>query len=150
MDEAALRQLQDRSEITELVNRYASRIDDGDMEGLLACFTADAHAEYNGGTVTLRGHAELRHFFASAFENRVGPRQPSTHLIGGVIVEIDGDSARGDTTAVAYLTHSPGCVTVRGLRYRDSFVRDAGGWLIARREHSATWQYEAPGGPVRG
>jgi ketosteroid isomerase-like protein len=144
VEEAAPRRLDDRSLLVELQSRYARFIDDGDLEGVVGCFTEDAVADYDDGAVRLRGQDQLRRFFAAAFEDLVGPRHPCSHLVGGLTVELDGDSAGTETSAVAYLTRSPGLLLVRGLRYSDKLLRGADGWRIARRRHYALWQVEMP------
>ncbi len=132
----------DREELADLAARYARCIDAGDLEGVLSCFTEDAEAEY--GATRLHGSEDLRRFFVAAFEALVGPRHPSTHLLGGVEIELDGDTARTETTAVAFLTREPDLLLLRGLRYSDELVRREDGWRIARRRHRSLWQAELP------
>ena len=69
--------------------------------------------------------------------------EASTHLLGGVVLETAGDAVSARSTVVAYLVRG-GSVRVRGLRYQDRLVRDAGEWLIAERVHSLSWMSEVP------
>jgi ketosteroid isomerase-like protein len=133
---------EDRAAIFELESRYAQAIDDGDLDGVVACFTPEAEALYEDGqTVTMRGEAELREFFTMAFEQLVGPRHPCTHLLGGITTEAEGEGARSDATMVAHLTREPGVLIVKGLRYRDRLERSGGGWRIAHRHHTCSWEH---------
>ncbi len=94
----------------------------------------------------LDGADGLTRFFEQALGTGPdGIGGPSTHLMTNVTVDLDGDSARADTKAVAYLTNEDaGTVVVRGLRYSDECVRDESGWRLRRRLHRAEWQYQVP------
>jgi uncharacterized protein (TIGR02246 family) len=140
----------DRNQLLDLIARYAQAVDDRDVDRLVACFSPDATLEQNGGANAVQGRAAITNYFTDAFANRPAlAGGASTHLLGNVLVTIDGDAASIETQAIACLA-APGreTVTLRGLRYSDRCVRSGGAWTIQRRAHRALWQCEAPGGLV--
>jgi len=64
--------------------------------------------------------------------------------MANVLVEVNGDRGRAETTAVTYRV-GDGIVVTRGILYSDECAKIAGRWVIVRRAHRATWQTEAPG-----
>jgi ketosteroid isomerase-like protein len=141
----------DASAVTELQYRYARAVDGRDVDGIVACFTDDAVVAFNDGEVVTSGAAQLRDFFQDAFQGvLLGADGASTHLMGNVLVTVDGDVAASETQAVAYLASDARPeVVVRGLRYTDTCVRgDDGGWRIRYRTHAAIWQAEMPRLPI--
>lgn len=141
----------DIAAITELQYRYARAVDGRDIDGILACFVEDARVAFNGGEVVTDGAPQLRGFFEDAFRGELlGADGTSTHLMGNVIVTLDGDAASCETQAVAYLASvARPDVVVRGLVYRDDCARgDDGRWRIRHRVHTAVWQGAMPWQPL--
>jgi hypothetical protein len=124
--------------VLELLARYAHGLDDGDVSAVLACFALDARADYNGGAISLNGHAELEPFFKEALG------KPSTHLFSNTIVEVDGETATTRSSAVAFVTRTEGQVTVRGLVYETRCGRDGDEWKFRQLTHRLTWQCALP------
>ncbi|HEX9994648.1 MAG TPA: nuclear transport factor 2 family protein [Acidimicrobiales bacterium] len=142
----------DRGAVDDLVARYAHAVDRRDVAAIVDCFTEDAHLELNGGEAVADGRAAIEALFTAAFAGGItGPDGVSTHLLGDVLVELDGDRAGVEIQGVAWLA-SPErtTVVVRGLRYTDECVRDGGRWRIRHRVHRSLWQAEIPGGPLPG
>ena len=144
--------VQDRSDITQLLYRYADSMDRRDIDGVLRCFTDDAETSWHDGAVRANGAAEIRRFLENAFSDEVlGAARPSSHLMANVLIDLDGDRARVETTALACVTNNPGLVTLRGLHYSDVCEHHADGWQIRARNHRADWEFSAPGqtaGPI--
>jgi len=103
--------------------------------------------DFEGGHLSCTGHDLIRAAFETAFAvPPLAPPAASTHLNANTLVTIEGDTARAETQAVAYLASAAlGTVTTRGLRYSDRLRREAGGWRIAHRVHRSFWQAEWPG-----
>ena len=143
--------LEDRLDITDLIYRYARRLDAGEVDGVMSCFTDDAYASYNDGATILDGSAQLREFFEMVVERfrTFSVESPSMHIMNNVMVALAGDHAEVASKALAYLLPSPdGQVTVRGLEYIDEVVRGSDGWKISRRMHKAQFQYQVDGQSV--
>ena len=145
--------LQDRSDITQLMYRYADAMDRCDVGAVLRCFADDAETSWHDGVVKTAGADELRRFLENAFSDDVlgGPAKPSSHLMANVMIDLDGDRAHVETTALACVTNRPDLVTVRGIHYSDVCERSTGGWRIRSRNHRADWEFSTPGqtaGPI--
>ena len=138
----------DHTDLTQLLYHYAAAMDRRDIEGVLACFTADAETSWHGGSTIANGDRALREFLEHAFSDAVlGRDRSSHHLMSNVLIAaLDSDRAEVETTALACLTYRDGLVVVRGLHYSDVCVHDLSrGWLIARRAHRCDWEFDAPG-----
>ena len=138
----------EQTDLTQLLFRYAEAMDRRDIEGVLACFTADAETSWHGGSTIINGHRALREFLEHAFSDAVlGRNRPSHHLMSNVLITaLDSGRAEVETTALACLTHRDGFVVVRGLHYSDVCLHDpSSGWRIARRAHRCDWEFDAPG-----
>jgi hypothetical protein len=130
---------EDRIAIRELVERYFAAIDRVDKRLLRSCFTDDARYESTGGTLDMDGGDSIAARLAS------GQVAASTHVCANVSISFGKQGAQADTMAVAYLVtgHEPGArLMVRGLRYQDRMVRQAGAWRIAHRRHETRWQFD--------
>jgi hypothetical protein len=144
--ERSLRRLVDRAEITDVLVRYFTALDNGrDLELLAMCFAADAVGVFEGITVG-RSRAELMDFFAGKGVAPVplGDDPTMMHVLGNVTVtfEVGEHPGAADVVcnALAHLIDAVDGVARmrrRGLVYRDRFVRVDGRWLIAQRNHSS-------------
>jgi ketosteroid isomerase-like protein len=138
--------VQDRLDITDLVYRYAQGVDDRDIDAVLACVSPDAILSLNNGETVLHGRKDLRNYLVESFKDGgvLSADVASTHLMVNVIVNVTGDRAHAETTAVTYRA-GDGMVITRGIRYTDECAKIAGRWVISRRTHRARWQSQAPG-----
>lgn len=127
----------DRLALHDLVHRYAIAVDDGDTDAVAALFTADATLvspdppERLDAVVEHRGPDGVR-----AALTALGQFRRTVHEVTGVVLDPDGDGARGRVAGVAhhYLERDQGLTDVRWrLRYDDHYVRTGPGWRIARR-----------------
>ncbi|MFE3701389.1 nuclear transport factor 2 family protein, partial [Nocardia tengchongensis] len=82
-----IQDLADKFEITELVHRLGRALDEGDWDELAALYTHDATARTPGGKAV--GRAAL---VGQAGRNHSPDRQIQ-HIISGIIVELNGDTA---------------------------------------------------------
>ena len=132
----------DRSEITDLLYRYAELIDDGDFGGVGELL---ARASF-GGTDTPRvsGAAPIAGLFAATTRrfpvqgrgrHRADLGTPRTrHLVLNPIVEIDGDTASARSTfCVVQATDRVPLQPIVVGRYYDRFARDPQGWYFTER-----------------
>jgi 3-phenylpropionate/cinnamic acid dioxygenase small subunit len=133
----ALRPLLDRQEIVELCCRYATALDAKDWVGLRSCFTADPVFVHPGGR--LAGADAI----VARSREALGPLDVTHHLIGTVVVEVDGDQARARCyfQAQHVRRQAPGGDTyVIAGRYADRLVRLDEGWRIAERQQTYLWR----------
>ncbi|HXW34585.1 MAG TPA: nuclear transport factor 2 family protein, partial [Acidimicrobiales bacterium] len=69
----------------------------------------------------------------------------TSHIVGAHRGEIEGNSARGETTCVAYqLSDEPGepKMMVLGIRYVDTYERTVDGWRFDERQVRVKWRDE--------
>jgi 3-phenylpropionate/cinnamic acid dioxygenase small subunit len=132
----ALQHLIDRAAIQDLLVRYAHCVDRRDLEGVAACFTADA--EYRGSL----GDGTIENALV-ALRDRMARYESTMHLLGNQLIEIDGDRARSETYAIAHhrLNNDGDRRTLTvGVRYADDLVRREGRWVICRRVVHMEWE----------
>lgn len=136
-------QTSDLLQLRELIDRYFHGLDARDRESLVASFAPGATATYFHGTPQAKHLGGGGPAIADHFMHVVSQFDASTHLAANVVLQVSGDSAKGDTFAIAYVLVG-GSVLARGLRYMDEFVRVEDGWRIQHRNHIPLWQFNAP------
>jgi len=127
----------DHEQIREVVYRYARGIDRRHFELVRSCYhpnATDDHGDYSGG---VDGFIEFLH-------EQLERWAVTSHFIGNVHIEIDGDWARVESYAQAtHRGHPRPDGSVRdltsGARYVDDFERRGGEWRIARRVVVNDW-----------
>ena len=143
--ERRIRAIEDRLEIEDVIVRYAIAVDTQDDEMLAGCFTDDAQASFAGVPAGPGGPA-IAAFLASL---RGVPVIGSTHRFTNIVVDLDGDEADVQSSGAVYgVRGEPLQLHIRGITYRDRFVRTPAGWRIARRVHSAAWEGGAENLPL--
>lgn len=132
----ALQELLDERAIRDGLARFARAIDSRDWRALGDAFAHDLSFDYGSGE-TQHGiaalEAQMRRFLDGC-----GPTQ---HLIGSIIVDVDGDS--GISRAYVQARHqragdAAGAVFDSCGEYVDRWERRAEGWRIVHRH--ALWQ----------
>ncbi len=133
-------ELADRMALRNLVEDYARTIDDRTWDELPKVFAEDGVLTGPGyemvGLVALRGGLEL-----------IGQYDSTLHLVHNHYVTLSGDEATGETYGVAcHLYEAEGVARKldMGIRYRDRYRREAGGWRIAAREFHLAWEQDLP------
>jgi 3-phenylpropionate/cinnamic acid dioxygenase small subunit len=148
---STLEELVAKQEITELLYRYCRGVDRADWDLVRRCYFDDAVDDH--GIVS--GSPED---FIAAVAPLLEPMTATMHVIGNVLVQLDGDVAGSEAYAVCYhrFTADDGApvdMTV-GVRYVDRIERRAGEWRIARRTVVYDWTRldpvggEFPAGPA--
>ncbi|SDG36358.1 nuclear transport factor 2 family protein [Pseudonocardia oroxyli] len=143
--EAALVRLLATSEIRDVVHRYSRGIDRRDLELVRSCYHADAqdeHGDFSGGVEEF-----LQHALAG-----LSRCERTMHLIGNVLVEVEGERARCESYALAFHRlpaggERPARDRVVALRYLDLFTRRGGEWRIQVRRCVCEWTRTDPVGP---
>lgn len=128
-----------KDEIRDVVYRYCRAADRCDAELLASVYHPDA-TEDHGGFVGS----------AAEFRQQVIPRLRSRwtatqHLLGNILIEINGDIAHTESYVVAYHVPPPDTegrtlMWVLGARYVDRFECRDGKWLIAHRVMVKDWE----------
>jgi ketosteroid isomerase-like protein len=137
---ADVERMVDRASVREVVEAYMSATDRWDFAAIAACFTPDAHLEYDG----VEQHQFTGGQEVAEWMSHFG--HTTTHTVSSCHIVLSGDQAHTDTFGVAVIIlgeGGPGSVLVAGVRYVDTLVRTEAGWLITKRKHTITWQFSA-------
>ncbi|WP_181779403.1 nuclear transport factor 2 family protein [Pseudonocardia pini] len=132
----------DEESLRALNERYFHGLDLRDLDVVGRTFRPDASAEYLDGEWVMSGRAEIVEKLRTILRFR-----SSIHLVASASYTVHGDDASGVVFAIATLAvDEPGpAVLVRGLRYTDTYRRDAHGWAYVHRCQQVLWQYDQPG-----
>jgi hypothetical protein len=138
--------LQDRFELLDLYTLSTRLISDGDAEGWAGLFTTDgtfdipAIEQFGAPPLSVVGHRALTEYIGSViegvFDEQMGLPKGSRkrYLVSNVLLEPDGDGARGSAYLVMLLVGQPDGPRLLGTGvYRDRFVKTREGWRIAER-----------------
>ena len=136
IDHEALRALQDRTDIEDVLYKYSSSVDSFDKEGVRSCLADDIRAEYGNGEPVTDGDT-LANWIAEATATCIWQH----HLLNVYHVDIDGDQA----SALSYLTsyqvfeQDPKAAIILVARYHDELRRTPDGWKISKRVMELLW-----------
>jgi hypothetical protein len=122
----------DRTEIDDLLTRYALAIDRREWDDLRGVFAANAEIDYSGGTQRHAGIENIVEFFRST-AGRVAATQ---HLLHTSRAWPTGtDTAAGLTHVTAhYVAGRDPRSTLPSATFTDVFARTPAGWrIVARR-----------------
>lgn len=137
LDADVLQQLVDQKSIADLLVSYTAALDTRDWQRLERCFTRDPVFVHPGGR--LEGFAAILARTSAALE----PLDATQHLLGNVVVEVDGDAGRATSYFQAQHVRAgtPGGDTylIAGS-YADTLARTPAGWRIAERTQTCLWR----------
>jgi hypothetical protein len=138
----------DRLALRELFDAYAHCADRRDADGQKALFTDDTvFAVYMDGekadpSYILHGREALTPVFDDL--NRY---EATTHFNGQSTVNLDGDSATGESYTIAhhvYTEDGSRKIMIASLRYLDTFTKIDGRWYFAERKLILDWSETRP------
>jgi hypothetical protein len=135
-----VRQLLDRTDITNLVHRLGVCLDEGRFDVMADLFVEEATASTPGGTA--QGRLAL---VAQAARNHQ-PEDRIQHVITNVLVDLDGDRATVRANLVVHFSAPAGEPALApplrftlGEVYRFEAVRTPPGWRLSRVETTPVW-----------
>jgi ketosteroid isomerase-like protein len=137
--DAAIRALQDRMDITDLLYRYASTIDSFDLDALRGVLADDVRAQYGNADPVAGGDA-VAAWIGEANANVVWQH----HLLSVYHVEVDGDRA---SALIYHTSHQvfeddPDTAKLLVGRYHNELRREHDGWKISRLVLEILWGEE--------
>ncbi len=134
--ELALRDIQDRIEITDVLYRYASTIDKFDLDGLRGTLADDLVARYGNADPVIGGDA-----VAAWIAEAIAPVIWQHHLLSVYHVEIDGDDAQALVyhTSHQVFEDEPESAKVLVGRYQNELRRETDGWKISKLVLELLW-----------
>ncbi len=132
----AIRALQDRIDITDVLYRYASTIDRFHLAGLRRVLADDVWAQY-GNAEPVSGGDAVAAWIGEAIANVVWQH----HLLSVYHVEVDGDRARSLVYHTSHQVFEDDPDTAKLLvgRYHNELRREADGWKISRLVLELLW-----------
>jgi hypothetical protein len=137
-ERSAMLRVIDEAAVRQVIGNYFYAVDRRDFIMLKDCFTEDAKGEYDAGKVVYEGRDAILDGLQGIVQFK-----STSHVTSSMFISIDGEDAKADTFAVAFLVlEGIPRVLVRGLQYIDHLVRTRAGWRIGRRIHIPRWQYE--------
>lgn len=135
--EERLQDLFDRDEISRKLVAYTRALDCRDWKALEEIFLPEAVADYE-----IAGSNDGLDEIIETCKTALCGLTSSQHLIGNIVVDVDGDNAIASCYLHAqhYLISGSGVNTfVVAGTYTDRFVRTGNGWRIEHRHLSTTW-----------
>jgi 3-phenylpropionate/cinnamic acid dioxygenase small subunit len=136
VDHPALRALQDRQEIEDVLYRYSSAVDSFDYDGVRSALADDIEAHY-GNADPVHGADALVVWIEQATQTIIWQH----HLLNVYQVKIDGDQAQ----ALSYLTsyqvfnENKHAAVILVARYHDELRHSSDGWKISKRTMELLW-----------
>ncbi|WP_433621990.1 nuclear transport factor 2 family protein [Nocardia sp. CA-120079] len=122
---------EDQAQVSDVLIRYATGIDQRDWSLFRTCWTSDVEADY-GQIGTFSGIDALTDFMVASHD----PMGPTHHRLSNFVIDVDGDRANVRSYVHAVLIATPGdpssWIDAVG-NYEDVFVRTADGWRIRKR-----------------
>lgn len=127
-----------KSQIKELIIRYAALLDARRRDLVAGCFAPDVHADYDGRIFA--GIDDIMAFAPS------GTHQLVYHFIGQIdVAEVAGrPSAETHVLSYAVRTSEPSTMLIRGCRWLDDFELVGGHYVMVRTVHRTDWSVEVP------
>lgn len=138
-DDPRLTRLLDKQDCVELVHKLARAIDRCDADLVGEVFHPDATDDHGG----YKGSAA--DFVPWVMEVLKGMRR-TQHMVGNILVEVDGDRAEGESYFIAHhvLPGEQGDrFMVAAGRYLDRFEKRDGAWKISHRHAVYDWSTSA-------
>jgi uncharacterized protein (TIGR02246 family) len=122
--------LEDRAAIHDLLTRYCCALDNGEVETVVDCFTADAALK--SPVVDIRGREEIR-AFAGRFAAQREAGTQFRHMVTNIAVTIDGDRATAAAYLLVLISQGDSHRTLPPGRYECEAIRQADVWRFSRR-----------------
>lgn len=121
----------DRIALQDVMLRYATGVDERDLDMYRNCFADDLEV-VGFGEETIHGGDAWREYVENALE-RFGPTQ---HMLGPQLATVDGDTAscRTDVQALHYMKDEPDSTLTLWATYKTNMRRINGEWKISRHE----------------
>src|SRR3954463_365642 len=132
-----VRELADKGALVNLSVLYSMAVDDHDLDTVVACFAPDGTFTRLGTTV--RGHEELRTFYASMMDRYVTTlHTPESHV---AVVDVDAGTATGVVNGHGELALGDQ-LRLAPSRCDARYVRLGGPWVFASR--TIRFMYNVP------
>src|SRR5579872_2354078 len=123
--------IEDRLAVEDLFVRYAAALDEGDVEGVVDCFTKDGWLD-SPIVGRHQGEASLRAFAERIAESKRRGAQ-FRHAVSNFRIDISGDRGRGRCYLLDFATVAGKCELLSSGEYDCELEKVDGEWLFASR-----------------
>jgi ketosteroid isomerase-like protein len=124
---AYIREAADRQAILDCLHRYTRGVDRADRELMLSAYHHDAMDEHGVANLGAAEFVDWAIKWHGEYQTR------HQHIITNHTVELDGDTAHGETYYTFWGINKEGPPTLAFGRYIDRFEKRNGRWAIAHR-----------------
>lgn len=124
---AFIRRMKDRLEILDCLHRYTRGVDRFDRDLMLSAYHADAVDQHGVAEGVAGAFVDWAISWHGQFQTR------HQHIITNHTIELDGDTAHGETYYIFWGENREGPPSLCFGRYVDRFERRDGRWAIAHR-----------------
>ena len=125
----------DRAEITDLLTRYATAVDNRDWELYRSVFTPDAHIDYTSAGGIKGSVDELARWLGDA----LALFEVTQHLIANVEIEVEGDQATARAMFFNPMKVPRQPLWTIGGWYSHKLVRTGEGWKSRELIETSSW-----------
>jgi ketosteroid isomerase-like protein len=134
--DTSLRAIKDRLDITDVLYRYASTIDQFDLDGLRSVLHDDIVAQYGNAEPIVGGDA-----VAAWIADMIEPVVWQHHFLSVYHVEVDGDDAKALVyhTSHQLFEDEPESAKLLVGRYTNELRREPEGWKISKLVLELLW-----------
>jgi uncharacterized protein (TIGR02246 family) len=138
--------LEDLRAIDDLFTRYCCALDNGEVETVVDCFTADAVLK--SPVIDLKGTEAIR-AFAGRFAAQRAAGTQFRHMVTNIAATIDGDRATATAYLLVLISQDGAHRTLPPGRYECELVKEADAWRFSRRVvlHDHDYTLEGIGNP---
>ena len=122
-------ELEDRHDVGQVIIRYATSVDQRDLDRYATCFTDDVVVTgFSGGSV------DSRDSWVEFVEEALQQFKGTHHQITNQEISVEGDTAhmRSYVQATHEAAADPSSLIILWAVYDDELVRTADGWRISR------------------
>ena len=128
--------IEDVLALKKLVDTFSNLADVKDVKSQMDLFTEDA--EVISKTANQTFHTKGKKEIEKSFADYLALFDIVYHLNGQQTVDINGDQANGTSYCFVTLI-GKGKMNQSGVRYKDTYVKQNGKWLIKKRESNFTF-----------
>jgi uncharacterized protein (TIGR02246 family) len=123
--------LEDRAAIHDLFTRYCCALDNGEIESVVDCFTADAILK--SPVIDIGGRDEIR-AFAGRFAAQRAAGTQFRHFVSNIAVTISGRKAAASAYLLVFVSQDGSHRSLPPGRYLCELIKeDDGRWRFSRR-----------------
>lgn len=138
--EERIQRLEDIEAIRQLQAKYQRCLDTRDFDGIGECFADDVQSAYGNGSMSYDGKEAVLGFLRKVMTKYI----PSTHLIHGGEIEVEGNAAHAKWYLEDYLNHRIFLLKLHGAAIYDVDYRKEGDvWKITKIGYTRCYQYFA-------